>query len=444
MLFIIKTTLSLFFIMPLVFIIGNYLSVKFKWLQITHFDRAVRLLFTGNTVTKSKNSFSSFSALAAVIGGNLGTGNIAGIAIALSMGGPGALFWMWIMALLGAILKFTGTFLGVNYREKLGHNFVGGPMYYIANGLNKPGLAKVFCLLTIFASFSVGNLVQINSITLPLVAANIDPVWAGFLLAGIVGIILFKGVGTFAKLSATLVPIMTVFYLGASLIILCQHLEGCLQAFYLILKSAFSPTSLAGGVIGFSVIDAIRVGFDRGLFATDAGVGLAPILHAGVNCTGDKRQTAFEQGLISIVAPMIVMLICMVTGLVLMVTGVWQLPGVESTNACILAFQIGLQGNAYGAIVLLTLTLFALTTMLTWSHCGEQSILFLTKNKKIMRYYKLMFILLVPLGTLFQVQTVWIIADIALNGMLLINLFAVFLLSKPVSLNLNNYMLKLE
>ena len=432
----IKSLLSITIVIPLIFCVGIYLSIRLKWLQFAHLSLGVKYIFQKN---KTQLTFSSFTALAAVLGGNLGTGNIAGIAVALSTGGPGALFWMWVMALFGAIVKFTGCYLGVKYQQKLPfYGWVGGPMYYLENGLGLKKTAKFFCIFTLCSALTVGNLVQVNSIALPLNAAGVPAIITGTVIAMLLAIVLIGGKRSFALVASRTVPIMAVIYLFASFIILIIFKDKIISSLYLIFYSAFNFASVTGGALGLTVIDAICVGFDRGLFATDAGVGLAPILHAQVGSNDDERpDNAFVQGMIGIIAPIIVMLICMITGTVLLVTGAWQIQDMESTNVCIKAFQIGL-GHRYASyIVILTLFLFAFTTILTWEHCAEKAMVYLT-NKKAVLMFKWFFVIIIPIGAGCSVRFVWSLADIVLNIMLIINMIGVIGLSKEVILGVRD------
>lgn len=433
----IKQILS-FITIPSVFIIGIYLSMQFNWIQISKFHVGIIYIFRKKT---GKQVFSSFSALAAVLGGNLGTGNIAGIAVALASGGPGALFWMWIMAFLGAIIKFTGCYLGVKYRIKgpCNHIWLGGPMYYLSSGLKSKWLAILFCIFTLFSAFTVGNLVQVNSLSLPLIEhTNIHPAVSGIVMAILVAAVLIGGIRSFSTMATKIVPIMTIVYLSCCLLILSIYYKQIFPAFSLIITSALYPESILGGALGITVFDAVKIGFDRGLFATDAGVGLAPILHAQVESSESEEDNAFTQAMVSITAPIIVMVICMLTGLVLIVTNTWNDVLVESTNLCIKSFQVGLGLDHAKYIVILTLWLFAFTTILTWSHCAERAIMFLTNNKYSILYLRCIFVLVIPIGTFFSVRSVWNLADIALNCMLLTNIIGVVLLAKTIIPNVKN------
>lgn len=422
----IKHSISIFILIPLISALGIYLTFKLKFLQITSLPRAWKFFIHDRDPHQSSNSF---SAVAAVLGGNLGTGNIAGIAVALSMGGPGSLFWMWIMASLGAILKFTGTVLGVLYRRKDNRGeFVGGPMYYLCDAVKSPLLASLFCVFTIFSALSVGNLVQMNSLALPLTQMGV-PLWAtGLVMAVLVALVILGGLERFSHTVSKVVPIMAIFYTLSCSYILCSYASELIPALQLIIKAAFSPVSFAGGMAGFTVIEGLRAGFDRGLFATDVGAGLAPIIHSSVESKTSRLKTAFTQGIISTLSPLIVMIVCTLTGLVLMTTGAWSLTGLESTNICIEAFKIGFNSSFAGHLVTLTLFFFAFTTILTWSFCADKAVEFLFSTKFIV-IFQWIFIGMIPFGCYLKVSIVWSVADIFMNGMLIINLLGLLYLA---------------
>lgn len=429
MLNFLKDFFGLYVLVPVVLMLGIYLSVKLNWLQVRLLIPAFKSVLKKQ---KGKPNFSSFNALGAVLGGNLGTGNVAGIAVALSTGGPGALFWMWVMALFASIIKFTGVYLAVKYRiSKNNKIFAGGPMFYILKGLNKPLIAKIFCVFTMLSACTVGNLVQVNSFSLPLVKLGVPAFNIGVGMAILCAIVLYGGDKYFKLVSSKIVPFMAVLYLSCSFVILFTNSHAIIPAINLIFKSAFSFESVAGGILGKVMFEAIRVGFDRGLFATDAGVGLAPILHAKVNSDDTIEKTAFTQGLISIIAPFIVMCICTVTGLVIMVTNACQEVMLESTNICVNAFRLGLGGKTtLSHVVTLTLGLFAFTSMITWAHCAEEAVEFIKKS--YVKFFRIIFICIIPIGGFCKVGLVWTLADLMLNGMLLINVTAIIFLSKEV------------
>lgn len=422
-----KTVFSLFFI-PLVVLLGTFFSFRFRFIQCTHFIKAWKYFLNDRYLTHKR--VSSFSAVAASLGGNLGTGNISGIAVALSLGGPGALFWMWVMAFLGAILKFLSCALGVLYRHKEGSGrFVGGPMYYLAQCAH-PKLAKLYCLLTIGATFTVGA-VQMNSLALPLTQTGISPLASGMAMSFLIAAVLLGGLRSFSRVASTLVPFMAITYILSCLIILFLHYDQLGAALHIILQAAFHPTAVGGGITGYTVLTAIKVGFDRGVFATDTGLGIDAIIHASVESDRPLTQNALIQGIISTLSPLIVMLVCTLTGLVLIVTRAWKLP-LESTNLCVAAFQQGFSSPLAGHLVTLTLCLFAFTTLLTWSFCGERALHYLCAGHG--KWLQCAFILWIPFGAFLHVHWVWTIADLFLNGMVIINLIGLASLYKEVLL----------
>lgn len=424
-----KAGLSIYFFIPLLCVFGLYFTFKFKFIQVTHYLQAWKLVLSDR---KLNGDASSFSAMSAVLGGNLGTGNISGIAVALAMGGPGAIFWMWVMATLGAVLRFLGVTLGVLYRQKdeAGEN-VGGPMYYLYKALKMRLTSKLFCIVTILTAFTVGNLVQMNSISLPLVQLGIPPLAIGIVMAIIVGGVILGGLHRFSAVVTYVVPIMAICYVVACLIILGIHYAQVPSALKLILSAAFQPLPMASGVLGYTVLQGIISGFDRGLFATDCGVGVAPIVHASVESHTPRVQTALAQGLISTLSPFIVMMVCTLTGLVLIITNTWQIDGLESTNVCIEAFRRGFQFDAAGHIITVTLFFFAFTTILTWSFCAGKAMEFLFSTKAIIPI-QLLFIAVIPIGAFLKVHMIWTMADLFMNMMLLINLIGLVLLAKHV------------
>lgn len=426
-----KTILSVYLLIPFVAIVGLIFSIRFQFIQCTHVLKAWKFFFGDRDPSKRS---SSFSAVAAVLGGNLGTGNISGMAVALAMGGPGALFWMWIMATLGAILKFVGCILGVLYRQKGSHGeYIGGPMYYIGKGLRQKGMAKIYCILALCAALTVGNMVQMNSLALPFTQAGVPPLATGLIMSLITASVILGGLQRFSRIASYVVPFMAVGYVAACLIILLVFVDKLPQAILHVFHSAFDSSAFTGGVAGFAILQAVRVGFDRGLFATDVGVGIDAIVHSSVESNHSQTQTALTQGLISTLSPFIVMIVCTLTGLVLMVTDAWMVPGLESTNMCIEAFKRGFGFDLAGHVITVTLFFFAFTTILTWSFCYDKAIEYLFSAKYV-RLFQYVFVAIIPLGALFHVQAVWNVADIFMNLMLIINVIALIGLYKEVAM----------
>lgn len=426
-----KNSLSLYLLIPCVALIGLTMTIRFKFVQCTNIIKAWKYFIQDRDPSGRRSS--SFSALSAVLGGNLGTGNISGIAVALTIGGPGALFWMWVMALLGTVLKFINCTLGVLYREKNDQGeYVGGPMYYLAKGLKLKSAAIFYCILAIFAALTVGNLVQMNSLALPFTKAGVHPLITGIGMALIIASVILGGLHRFSKVASFVVPFMAVGYVAACLVILIANVEGIWPALQLIYQCAFDPTAVAGGLAGYTLLAAIKVGFDRGLFATDVGVGIDAIVHASVESKTPLAQTALTQGLISTLSPLIVMIVCSLTGLVLMVTQAWQVPGLESTNICIEAFQRGLGIPFAGHIITVTLFFFAFTTILTWSFCADKAVEYLF-SRRFIKPFQYLFVAFIPMGALFHVTLVWTIADIFMNLMLILNMIGIVGLYREVA-----------
>ncbi|MFI4937609.1 MAG: alanine/glycine:cation symporter family protein [Candidatus Berkiellales bacterium] len=430
-----KSLLSVFLLIPLVAIVGLIFSFRFRFVQCTHALKAWKFFFIDRDHTGQRSS--SFSAVSAVLGGNLGTGNISGIAVALATGGPGSIFWMWVMATLGAILKFVGCTLGILYRQKNERGeHIGGPMYYIAKGLGMKRTAKFYCLLAIGTALTVGNLVQMNSLALPFTQAGIPPLVTGIGMSILVALVIVGGLHRFSAVASLVVPFMAVCYVGACLFIVLLNGDKLFSTLSLILTAAFQPSAMMGGVAGYTVLESIRVGFDRGLFATDVGVGIDSIIHSSVDSKTSLTETALTQGLISTLSPLIVMLVCTLTGLVLIMTGAYQVENLESTNLCIEAFKRGFAFNSAGHIITITLFFFAFTTILTWSFCADKAIEYLFSAKMI-RPFQYLFVAFIPLGTMLHVNAVWTVADIFMNLMLIINVFGLIGLYKEVALLFN-------
>lgn len=426
---LLKTALSSYLLIPLVACIGLFYTLRCGFPQLRQIGGGFRVLFKKGT----EDTLSSFAAVAAVLGGNLGTGNIAGIAVALSTGGPGALLWMWIMAFLGMVLKYVGCSLAIQYRKRNAHGkHVGGPMYYIQDALNAPFLAKLYALLLLLSALTVGNLVQVNSLALPLQAASIPGEIIGTIISILVALVIFGGLRRFSVIVSKVVPFMALLYVVGCLIILISYRSELPHALSLIWHYAFTPMSALGGAAGWTLMKVIATGFDRGLFATDAGAGLAPIIHASVGKKPTQSLDAFakEQSIIAMVSPLIVMVICTLTGLVLITTGVWN-QGITSTNACVAAFCKGFNHPWAGHLVTITLVLFAYTTILTWSFCADKAVGFVF-GRRFINIFRVIFIAFIPLGSFMQTHIVWSLADIVFNIMVIINVGALAFLYKKI------------
>ncbi len=374
-----------------------------------------------------KGDISHYQAIASVLAGNFGTGNISGMAVALSMGGPGALVWMWVMTFLGSIVQYANCLLGVKYRRlNSDGEYVGGPMYYLKEGLGLRSLAVAFALFVILAAFTVGNFAQINSMTLPLERLGVSPLVVGFGMAFLIALVILGGVKKVAGVSSAVVPVMAIFYLATALFILGVHYEKVLPAFGLLFQSAFGLSSIVGGTLGFTVMKSLTTGFDRAIFATDAGTGSVPILQAGA-----KTKHPVVDGVVALTAPFLVMIVCTTTALVLIVTGAFETTGLQSTNMVTYAFQQGVGQTAGSFVIISSLVLFGYTTALAWASCLERAVGFLF-GRRYVRLFQILYIVLIPVGALLHVDFVWTLADISLSCMLVMNMVGVAGLSNEV------------
>ncbi len=421
-------------IFPLILLLGMYLTITLRCVQISKLKMSFCWLLKKEA--KSQGNISHYQAMASVLAGNFGTGNISGMAVALSTGGPGALVWMWIMAFLGASIQYASCILGVKYRIKNEEGeYVGGPMYYIQYGLRYKKIARLFAFFTVLGALAVGNFAQVNSVILPLQKLGFPPFICGIVIAVFVALVLIGGMQRVAQLASFIVPIKAVLYLGTAIVILAMHADKIIPSLHLMFDAALHPYSTMGGIAGFTVSKAITVGFERGLFATDAGTGIVPILQSSA-----RTSNPVIDGVVTLVAPFLVMLVCTTTGLVLLVTGVWQQADLQSTNMVTQAFQQGL-GHSFGAyVVVIALILFAFTTILAWACCAEKAIRFLYGSFPS-HYFKYVYIFLIPLGSILHVDLIWQLADISISCMLITNLIGIAGLSGQVIRDTKEYFL---
>ena len=408
---------------------GLFLTIGLRFMPWRRLPAAFPLLFSR---PHGSGDISPFQALMTALAATVGTGNIAGVATAIHFGGPGALFYMWVIALVGMATKYSESVCAIRYREvdELG-NHVGGPMYYIRNGLGPrfPRLAGVlapaFALFTALAGFGIGNTVQANSVAHALEDNFAVPAAVtGAVLMVVVGLVLIGGIRRIAHFASALVPTMVLVYLGAALAVLAINRAAIPGAIALVFESAFTSAAAEGGFAGATVLLAIRWGFARGIFSNEAGLGSAAIAHAAA-----RTDNPVQQGLVGMLGTFIdTLVVCTLTGLVILTTGVWSsgLNGAALTSA---AFAGSLPFG--GALVALSLALFAFTTLLGWSYYGERAVEFLFGVGAI-RPYRLLWVLAVPLGAITSLDLVWQFAD-ALNALMAIpNLIALLLLSPVV------------
>ena len=407
---------------------GLYLTIGLKAMPWRRLMTAFRLLWQGRRSEES-GDITPFQALMTSLSATIGTGNIAGVATAIALGGPGAVFWMWLTALFGMATKYSEAVLAVKYREvdSLGKQ-VGGPMYYIRNGLGERWcwLATLFALFGMIASFGIGNMVQANSVADAVEATFEVPLWAtGLVLTLLTGIVILGGIQRIAKVASGLVPLMAFAYLAAALTVIILQIDQLPAALKLIVTSAFSGSAALGGFAGASIWAAMRFGVARGIFSNEAGLGSAPIAHAAA-----QTDSPVQQGMIAMLGTFIdTLVICTVTALVIVMSGAWQ-SGESGAELSTLAFDTHLPGIG-GAIVAAGLAVFAFTTILGWSYYGERCAEYLFGVRAILPF-RLLWVVAVPLGALGQLELIWLMADV-MNGLMAIpNLVALLLLSPVI------------
>ena len=360
----------------------------------------------------------------------VGTGNIAGVATAIFLGGPGALFWMWCTALVGMATKYCEVVLAVHYREKDERGeHVGGPMYAIKNGLGKKWLwlGTAFAIFGGFAGFGIGNMVQVNSMAAALQTTFNVPLWVtGVVTMVFVGMVILGGIKRIGKVAATLVPFMCVAYIIAAFVVLVVNAAEIPAAFEMIFTYAFSPAAATGGFAGAAVMAAIRFGVARGIFSNEAGLGTAGIAQAAGTTNSPVRS-----GMIGMLGTFIdTIIICSMTGLAIITSGVWT-SGASGAALSAAAFESAMPGVG-GYILTIALVVFAFTTILGWSYFGEKCWEYMVGTKSILPF-RILWVVAVPFGAIAQLDFAWLVAD-TLNGLMAIpNLLSLLLLSPIVA-----------
>ena len=407
---------------------GILLTFRLKLLQVFKLPQALGLIFSAKN--DGSGDVNSFQALCTALAATVGTGNIVGVATAIKAGGPGALFWMWMAAFFGMATKYSECLLAVKYRTvDANGNISGGPMYYIENGLGKKykPLAVMFAVFGVLcAYFGIGTFAQVNSIVeITQISAGIPVVYTGIALTVVVAAVTIGGLKSIATVAAKVVPAMALLYFLTTVGIMIVFADQVPAAIATVLNSAFTPTAAQGGFLGATVMLAMRSGVARGVFSNESGLGSAPIVAAAA-----KTKWAAEQGLISMTGTFIdTIIICTLTGLSLVVSGVWcgPLNGAAMTES---AFTMAFP--AFGSILLLVgLVLFAFTTILGWNYYGERCVEYLMGVKAILPY-RIIFICLIACGPFLKLEEIWVLADIV-NGLMAIpNLIALIALSGVV------------
>lgn len=413
---------------------GFWLTFALRGLQFTKLGHALYLaLVKRKEESDEPGDITHFQALMTALSATVGTGNIAGVATAIAVGGPGALFWMWITGLVGMATKYGEAVLAVKYRvEDENGEMSGGPMYYISKGLNKPWLGAVFAVFASIAAFGIGNMVQSNSVADAVEATyNVPTIVTGIILMVCTAAVVLGGIKKIGQVTGVLVPIMIVFYiLGASYIII-THIGEVPAALAFIVKQAFNPTAAVGGFAGATIMLAIRMGVARGVFSNESGLGSAPIAAAAA-----QTKSPITQALVSMTQTFIdTIIVCTMTGLVLILTGVWS-TGETGAELTTMAFAAGMPGGAH--VVTIGLILFAYSTILGWCYYGEKSISYLFGIKSVLPY-RIIFVCFVGVGAIAKLSLVWNISD-TLNGLMAIpNLIGLLFLTPVIVAETKKY-----
>lgn len=419
---------------------GLYLTLRLGFIQIRYLPRALGYLFKKDK--GGKGDVSSFAALCTALAATIGTGNIVGVATAVQAGGPGAIFWMWLVALLGMATKYAECLLAVKYRVRDKNGFMaGGPMYYIERGLGIKWLAKLFALFGIMvAFFGIGTFPQVNAITHAMQDTfNIPVLVTAVIVTLLVGLIILGGVKRIATASSVIVPFMAILYVTTSLVIILLNIEKVPDAISLIIYSAFDPQAALGGAVGFTVMKAIQSGVARGIFSNESGLGSAPIAAAAA-----QTREPVRQGLISMTGTFLdTIIVCTMTGIVLVLTGAWNNPELAGATVTNYAFAQGLGTSIGATIVTAGLLFFAFTTILGWCYYGERCFVYLVGIRGV-KLYRLAYIVLVGLGTFLHLNLIWIIADIVNGLMAFPNLIALIGLRKVVIEETKDYFQRLK
>jgi AGCS family alanine or glycine:cation symporter len=403
---------------------GLYLTIMLRGMQFWALPRALRLIWKKEIGTEG--DISHFAALMTALAATVGIGNIVGVATAITMGGPGAVFWMWMTGLVGMATKYSEAVLAVKYREKGPYGMRGGPMYYLSKGAGLPKLGWLFALFTTLATFGIGNMAQANSVASILKATfQVEPWITGTVLMIMTGLVILGGIRSIGRVTSLLVPFMIIGYVGSALLVLALNVREIPHALYLIFSHAFTPSAAMGGFAGAGVAAAMRFGIARGVFSNESGMGSAPIAAAAAMTNDPVRQA-----LVSMTQTFIdTLVVCTMTALAILTAPDW-LAGVPAGQLTSASFGSTL-GHTGVMIVALGTSLFAYSTLIGWNYYGEKALEYLAGPRAIPPY-RVVFVCMVIVGAMMKLEVVWNFSDL-MNGMMAIpNLVGLLLLSKVI------------
>lgn len=425
---------------------GIYFTIKYRFLQVSHFGHALKLVAGKYNKKEDTGDVSHFKALTTALSGTVGTGNIVGVSLAIYLGGPGAIFWLWVTGFFGMMLKMVECTLAQIFRKvNKDGSISGGPMYYIEIGLKdrlgrfaKP-LALIFAGAAALCTLGTGNLAQANSISdVLLTSYNVPVIVTGIGLSALVLLIIVGGLKRIANVTATLVPFMAVLYFLSAAIVIGVHWRDIPGAMGLIVRGAFNGTAATGGFVGSAFIMTLVWGVRRGLFSNEAGQGSAPMAHAAA-----KTEHPMREGFVASLEPMVdTLIICTLTALVVVITGAWS-SGIQGAGMTLMGFQEGMGRVGLGMlskhIVTISLLLFAFSTIIAWSYYGSRAIQYIISDKAIKPYY-FVFGLFTFFGAVWGIELVWGFVDMVITFMTIPNLIALLLLSPVMNKEVKRYL----
>ncbi|MFZ5759399.1 MAG: alanine/glycine:cation symporter family protein [Thermodesulfobacteriota bacterium] len=410
---------------------GLYLTILLRGMQFRALPHALRLIWQKELGTEG--DISHFAALMTALAATVGIGNIVGVATAISIGGPGAVFWMWMTGLVGMATKYAEAVLAVKYREKGEYGMRGGPMYYLAKGADLPRLAWFFAVFTALATFGIGNMTQANAVaTIFQSTFSIEPWLTGTVLMLLTGLVILGGIRSIGRFTSFLVPFMIVAYIISALLVLALNAGEIPAALSLIFYHAFNPSAATGGFAGATVAAAMRYGVARGVFSNESGLGSAPIAAAAA-----RTKDPVKQALVSMTQTFIdTLVVCTMTALVILTAPAW-LQGVAPGQLTSASFG-DTMGQAGVVIVALATALFAYSTLIGWNYYGEKAIEYLAGPRAI-NPYRVVFVCVVIIGAMMKLEFVWNFSDL-MNGMMAIpNIIGLLFLSRVVKAETDRY-----
>ena len=426
----------------LVFLVGTgvYLTIRLRGLQFTRLWASLRLALIVREERGAAGDISHFQALMTALSATVGTGNIAGVATAIAAGGPGALFWMWMTGLVGMATKFAEAVLAVKYRVVNDRGgMAGGPMYYLERGLGLKWLGVVFAGLTAVAAFGIGNMVQANSVADALRSSfNVPLQVSGVVIAAATGLVILGGITWIARAATLIVPVMILFYLAGGLAVLAINWRGIPDIFVYVIADAFTPSAAVGGFAGATVMQGMRYGIARGVFSNESGLGSGAMAAAAA-----RTHHPVSQALVSMTQTFIdTIIVCSITGFAIIATGAWQ-SGATGAALTTQAFSTGLPGSWGGAIVAISLALFAYSTLVGWSYYGEKALEYLAGSSRFTAAYRVVWVAAAFVGAITSLDVVWAIADVFNGAMAIPNLIALVGLAGVVSSETKEYLEKM-